>query len=184
MRRVKSVTIIVVAILQAFFVAATPGLSLAEAGTESTQKPLKKITIDADSMVADKAKNSVVFKGHVVAKEDFTLCAEELKIFYNDKNEVTDITATGKVAIFQQGKTARAERLVYDRNDGDMTLTGSPVLSQCGDEVRGETIKFNVDDETVFVEAGEGGRVRAVIMPEKDCGEEARIEEDLCRRAR
>lgn len=160
---------------------------------DAEKKRLKKpVTVDSDSLEADNAKGIVIFKGNVIAEEEFILCADTLSISYGDdkKKEIREIVATGGVKIFQAGKTATAGKAVYDRAAGKMVLTGKPRIKQCGDEVAGERITFNVDDETAFVEAGGSSRVRAVIAPDEACDKagkagEARVDkEDFCRRAR
>ncbi len=139
------------------------------------------ITVDSDTMEADNSKHMVVFRGNVVVKEDFTLCTEELTIYYNEKQEIRDIIALGNVRVYQESRVARAQEATYNFIDGTMVLTGSPNVSQCGDKVTGESITFNVKDGTALVESKGGGRVRAVIMPNKDCPKDKVIEKDICR---
>lgn len=152
--------------------------------------PKKPINVTSDRMEADKGANVVVFKGNVVVVEDFTLCSDELFVYYDDRQEVKDIVADGNVRIFQQDKTATAGKAVYDRKSRSIVLTEDPQVVQCTDTVRGDKITVFIDEDRAMVESGGGGRVRALIMPEKKCAEavkpagDATSEETRCKRPR
>jgi lipopolysaccharide export system protein LptA len=161
-----------------------------EAGAAGAAK--KTLTVISDKMEADNTARVVVFKGNVEAEEDFFLCSDELRISYGDKDEVSEIVALGNVRIFQEGKTATSEKAVYDHVERTLVLTGSPVVEQCADTVTGDRIVFYIDDDKALVEGSGGGRVRAVIMPDKKCPEGAALvpggkgngEETRCKRTR
>lgn len=140
------------------------------AGDEAPKKP---VTIVSDTMEASSGDRLVIFRGDVVAEEDFLLCSDELRIVYGEGNEVQDITATGRVRIFYEDRVAECGVAVYDRNERKLVLTEDPVVKQCGDMVRGDRITFYLDDERALVESGGQGRVRALIMPEGKCPETA-----------
>ena len=135
-------------------------------------------------MEVDNTAGRVVFRGDVEARETFILCSDELHVKYDEGEEISDITAIGNVRLLQDGKVARAGRATYEKADGAMVLTENPSISQCGNKVTGMKITFNVDSEIALIEGGEGGRVRALIMPEKECSGEDAIEEDFCKRTR
>ena len=120
-------------------------------------------------MQADKSRGFVVFRGNVVAIEDFTLCADELTVTYGKDNEINDMVAVGSVRIFQQEKVATAARAVYDRTSRKIVLTGQAEVVQCSDSVKGDKITVSLDDDNAMVQSDGGGRVRAVIMPQKNC---------------
>ncbi|MEE9613380.1 MAG: lipopolysaccharide transport periplasmic protein LptA [Thermodesulfobacteriota bacterium] len=151
------------------------------------------VVITSDTMEADTSGKVVVFRGDVAAKGDFVLCSDELTMHYSDKDEVREIVATGNVLIVSGNKTATATKAVYERAGRTVVLTGRPVVRQCADTVTGARITINLEDDSSVVESSKGGRVRAVIMPEKDCPEEAagaagtesdKSGEDICRGAR
>ncbi len=56
-------------------------------------------------------------------------------------------------------------------------LTGSAVVFECGDTVRGERIEVYLDEDRAVVDGRAGpegsGRVRAVIKPQKSCADGA-----------
>ncbi len=142
------------------------------------------VTVTSDTMEARSGEGTVVFRGNVVAVEDFTLCSDELHVVYGEGNDIKSIEASGNVRIFQDRKSSTSERAVYDRNERVIVLTGEPHLRQCSDSVRGEKITVYLDQENALVEGGNGGRVRAVIMPNgKDCPEKAAPEKPLSEEA-
>lgn len=158
----------------------------AEAGKTAGARE-KTITVTSDSMEADNTANTVVFRGNVAAREDFLICSDELYLNYGTGMDVDRLVAVGRVEIYHGGREATSERAEYIRGERTLILTGSPVVNQCADTVRGQRIIFYLDEDRAMVESGEGGRVRAVIVPDKKCPEaagKASGEEARCKRAR
>lgn len=131
----------------------------------------KPVTVTSDTMEAISNENLVIFRGNVVATEDFTLCSDELQIRYSESRDVKEIEASGNVRIFKDDKTSTSDRAVYDRAERKITLTGKPQVKQCTDTIKGDRITVFLDDDNAVVEGDKGGRVKAVIMPEKKCSE-------------
>lgn len=138
------------------------------------ETPKKPVTVTSDRMEADQNEKIVVFKGNVVAVEDFTLNSDVLFVYYDDNKEIRDIVAEGNVKIYQEDKTSTSDKATYNRKDRVIVLTGNPQVNQCEDIVKGDKITVYMDENKALVESGQGGRVRAVIMPEKkDCASSA-----------
>jgi lipopolysaccharide export system protein LptA len=137
-----------------------------ELGKGTAKKP---ISVTSDSMEVDTKANLVVFKGNVEAIESFTLCSDELYVRYDDSKQVSEIKAKGSVRIFQDGRTATSREAVFSNRERTIILTGEPQVKQCKDTVKGDKITIYVDQKNALVESGTGGRVKAVIMPDKDC---------------
>jgi len=162
-------------------------ISLAqESGASKASKdtPRKPVTVTSDTMEASTNENRVVFKGNVVAVEDFTLCSDELQIMYDNNKEVSQIEAAGSVRIFQGQKTSTSNKAVYDRKERIIVLTGDPLVRQCSDTIKGDRITVYLDKDNALVESGDGGRVKAVIMPDKNCPENKGTEEPVSEEAR
>ena len=166
----------------------------APAPKQGPQKQKQPVTIISDNMEADKAESVAVFKGNVVAVEDFTMCSNELYVYYGQDREITEITANGNVRIFQDDKTSTSNHAVYDRRQRILVLTENPVVKRCTDTVRGDKITVYVDEDKALVQSGNGERVKAVILSDKNCqGQGApktvtvrnvAIEEARCKRTR
>jgi lipopolysaccharide transport protein LptA len=188
--RVASLTVVVAAVFS--FISLTlvfPELALSEVKSEGA----KRVVVTSDTMESLRAEGVVIFRGSVVAEQDHLMCSDELRVFYNDMQQVKDIVATGDVRIVHEGKRARGDKVVYDKAADTFVITGNAAAVQCGDIVRGEKIIIHLDTNNVFVEGGTG-RVRAVITPQsktgsnekekKDCSEGTISEEFQCQRAR
>ena len=140
------------------------------AEVKETPPGKRTITVTSDAMEADSKGKVIVFRGNVAAEEDFLLCSEELRLFYGPEETVEKISASGDVRIFQEERTAESREALYDRSSRTIILTGEPVVKRCADTVRGDKITVYLDEDRALVESSEGGgRVRAVIMPEKKC---------------
>ncbi|HEY4707691.1 MAG TPA: lipopolysaccharide transport periplasmic protein LptA [Thermodesulfobacteriota bacterium] len=163
---------------------APASLSLAKEADISNDKPRRPVTVTSDSMEASANENRVVFKGNVVAVEDFTLCSDELQIMYDNNKEVSQIEAAGNVRIFQDQKTSTSSKAVYDRKERVIVLTGEPLVRQCSDTIKGDRITVYLDKDNALVESGGGGRVKAVIMPDKNCPEDKASERPVSEEAR
>lgn len=171
--------------------AASPAAAAPKQGPQKQKQP---VTIISDNMEADKAESVAVFKGNVVAVEDFTMCSNELQVHYGQDREITEITAKGNVRIFQDDKTSTSNHAVYNRKQRTIVLTENPVVKQCTDTVRGDKITVYVDEDKALVESGNGARVRAVILSDRNCQEQGAaktvtvrkiaIEEARCKRTR
>jgi lipopolysaccharide transport protein LptA len=165
--------------------AAVAVLSLIPGSLKAEEEPrMGPVTVTSNTMEVEQGGKVFIFKGDVVAKEDFTLCSDKLELFYGEGDELREIVATGNVGLIKDDKTAESDKAVYDRVKRNVVLTGSAQIGQCSDTVKGEKITVFLDAERTIVESTEGGRVKAVIMPEKDCKESIKSEEDLCRESR
>ncbi len=176
--------------LPALYVLSVPPVALGAEQAEVKAGAAKKpVTVTSDTMEAVTSENRVVFRGNVVAVEDFTLCSEELQISYGQDRDVSSIEAIGNVRIFKDDKAATSGRAVYDRKQRTLVLTGSPQVRQCTDMIKGDRITVYLDEDNAVVESESGGRVKAVIMPEKACeeaggGGNGESEEALCKGSR
>ncbi|MCK4739147.1 MAG: hypothetical protein KAT46_04285 [Deltaproteobacteria bacterium] len=137
-----------------------------DSASKSTLKPVR---ISSETLEADTSKNWIRFKGKVVIEGEYMLCTEDFFLSYGASKEIKEIVASGKVRIHQGSKRAKADKAVYDQEKRAIIITGKAVVSECLDRVSGEKITLYLDNDTVLVDGGEGGRVRVLIMPEKDC---------------
>ncbi len=144
--------------------------------SKGARKADRPVVVTSDSMEADRADNRVLFRGNVVAEEDFTLCGDEVLMSYGQDKDVREITASGNVRIFMADKSSTSGRAVYDRKARTIVLTESPSLVQCGNTMRGDNITYYIDEDRALDESGGDKRVRAVILPDK------KLEEPCVRR--
>lgn len=181
--------------LSALFFAAISTLSVTSAqaqlgGKRNSDQP---IDITSDSLEVVQEKHFAIFKGNVEAIQgDIRLRSDQLKVYYRDRNEqkpaqppargakpaaqqnndtgtgsITKIEATGRVFISSPEETAQGSSGVYDTETRTVVLTGDVVITRGQNIIRGTKAVMNLDSGRSDMEAGPGGRVRAMFVPEK-----------------
>jgi lipopolysaccharide export system protein LptA len=138
------------------------------------------IDIDSDRLEADQKKNTITYKGNVVAKqEDVTLYANTLVILYDpDTKKLKEIIATGNVKVVQLERRATGQKATFDQEKNKVILDGDAVVREGTNVIRGERIIFYVEEERSVVEPAKGGRVSTSITPPpKEEGDERKPKE-------
>jgi lipopolysaccharide export system protein LptA len=139
------------------------------------------IDITSDTVEADQKRNTVTFKGNVVAKqEDTTLYANTLTITYDpDTKKLKQIVAVGNVKVVQLDRRATGQKATFDQDKNKVVLDGEAVVREGTNVIRGERITFYVDEERSVVEGGKGSRVSTSITPPpKEEGEGKKSKEE------
>jgi lipopolysaccharide export system protein LptA len=119
--------------------------------------------------------NSVwVFRGNVkITMQGGLLTADEAQVDFI-KKLLSKAVAYGKPAEFEQkiektGKIAHghADSIDYDASKGVVRLSKNAWLSDGQNEVRGESLKYNVEAQSIVADAAEQGsqRVHIIITP-------------------
>jgi lipopolysaccharide export system protein LptA len=136
------------------------------------------IEIAADALEVQQDKRTATFNGNVNATQGtLVMRADRLVVTYTqggtpggDANAISKLDAVGKVFLSTPGETAQGNNATYDVPAGIITLTGSVVLTQGQNVLRGERAVLNLATGNSRVEgapagAGGDGRVRVVIDP-------------------
>ncbi len=160
-----------------------PGAALAQQPAEesafsglgsNSQDPIR---IDADRLDVFDRENRAVYAGNVVAVQgDTTIRCTELTIHFDraptgaaegggEGDSISRIDCAGPVTILSQDQIATGDRAVYDRQNGQMVMTGNVALSQGPNVTRGERLVYDIDRGVANVEAGESQRVRGLFIP-------------------
>jgi lipopolysaccharide transport protein LptA len=115
-------------------------------------------TIDSDSLNFDYNKNIAHFEGHVVAIDpQLKITCDKMIVYFTEKRkQVQRVEVFGNVHLFNEGKEGTAEKGVFTRDTGLITLTGdTPSLT---DEKRnrvksrGEGIVYNIISKQLHVD--------------------------------
>ncbi len=162
-----------------FFVACCMlGFSLL--GHAETKDRLQAMTIDADRVSVDELKKTSLFTGHVVMTQGTLVVKADKVSFRQTESGEFFVTATGKPINFRQKQDnspdyveAYAEQLEFDSKADQLHLMRQAVLRHGKDEVRGESITYNMQTQQYEVTGGKsasdvnaaGNRVRLVIQP-------------------
>jgi lipopolysaccharide export system protein LptA len=144
------------------------------------------INIEADRMISQEEKNSVVFIGNVDASQGkVNIRTDEMTIYYqpndpkkpkNQSRQVKKMICIGKVKITQEDWLGTGDRMDYFADARKVILHGNAKTWQGKNMVSGKTITYYLDEKRSEVESpdtvlGKGkkqGRVKATIIPSSD----------------
>lgn len=127
------------------------------------------INITSDTMVVERNKGIVTFKGNVVARrDDLVIKADELRVFYGENREIERIEALGKVRIDRGETTAFGEKAEFFNREERLVLTGNPRVVEGSNSVEGERITLYMREGRSVVEGGKKRRVKAVFVPREE----------------
>ena len=150
--------------------------------SESAARPLTKqtpIVVTADWMEADRRKNTIVYKGQVVAvQNDMTMRGDKLTAVFDpaSKQMKEAITEGKSVQIIQGDKIATGTKAVFNGAAQTVTMTGNPMIRQGNSEVSGERIIFFMAEDRAIAEGGVNQRVKATIFTD-EMGKQPKSEE-------
>lgn len=132
------------------------------------------IYITADWMEVDQGKNTIVYKGRVVAVQaDMTMRGDVLTAFYDpEMKQMKQIVLDGKVNATQGTRIATGDRAIFDDKAKTVTLTGNPVMRQGNNQVSGAKVVYYIEQDRALVEGDGKVRVSATIFPEELKGQE------------
>jgi LPS export ABC transporter protein LptC/lipopolysaccharide transport protein LptA len=124
------------------------------------QSNLQAIRATSDKLDYDDARGSARYTGHVRAqKQDMIVETPDMTVSFRDKN-VTEIVASGGVAVTRADQRGTGERAVYDAATDVVTLTGknAQVRDKEHGLVQGPTLTMKNKGASVSVESGNGER--------------------------
>jgi len=144
--------------------------------------PSLPLHIEAERLEADHGDEVIRFEGKVVAtQDDAVLKCDVLLVYYHSAaqgpaddqaaalapagGEVKRLIALGRVELAQGERRATCERAEYDHHERTITLSGSPVVAQGADSLRGDRILIHVREQRVKILGGKSGRVSVTINP-------------------
>ena len=147
------------------------------------------ISIDADRLDVYDKEGRAVFTGNVVAVQGETnMRCSEMNVFYESKRDkkgepapaggssgspgglaqdsaIKKILCKGPVVIKTKTQTATGDRAEFDRVINKVFLIGNATLSDGPNVTRGERVAYDLNTQVANIE---GGRVRALIVPNSD----------------
>ena len=159
------------------------GSLLLSGATLAADKASAPIHIEADRMISQEQKNSIIFLGNVDARQgDLTIRSDEMTVYYTpnkkkDKkkgrgsaSEVKKLVCKKNVEITQGDWLGTGNRMDYFAKDRKVILSGNAKAWQGPNMVSGKTITYYLDEKRSIVEQDKkkSGRVTAVIHPESD----------------
>lgn len=135
------------------------------------------INIEADRMVSQEDKNTVIFTGNVEASQGaITIRTDEMTVLYaqdtagsdasKQNNKVKKLVCVGNVEVQQEDWLGTGARMDYFADERKIILSGDAKAWQGKNMVSGKTIVYYLDEKRSEVEQDRsaGGRVRAIIQ--------------------
>ena len=144
-------------------------------GLESL-RPTGPVTIEADQAEWEKG-GAMVYSGNVrLLSGELVLQGERLQLRQFEDGEFEAQVEGGPALLDhaglapEQGQarqpvSARARALTFDTRIDIVQLTGDALLTRGSDQIRGQSIRYDVSNRRIRAQGGEGGQVRIVIQP-------------------
>ena len=140
------------------------------------------IRIEADRMISQEQKNSVLFVGNVDARQDdIVIRADEMTVFYTPQDQknakdkkgstqITKLVCKGNVEITRGDWVGTGKQMNYFAPERKVVLTGDAKAWQGQNFVTGETITYFLDEgrSTVTQNPKAKKRIKAVLYPGKN----------------
>lgn len=144
------------------------GTKTKSSGTAFQASKKEPIFITSDRMEVDRKKNTISYRGNVVAiQADMTMRSEALTAYYDpDMKQLREVVAEGKVHVAQGDRVGTGMKAVFNGKEQTITLTGDPVVREGNNQVSGSRITFFIEQDRAIVEGG-SQRVKATIFPEE-----------------
>lgn len=157
----RGASLLIIGLTVAFFSFFLSGESLAKEVATSGTGPIK---ITSDRLIATKKEGLVTFKGSVVARhKDGTIISDSLKVYYDGKDAVEKIVASGNVKINQQDRVGVCKTAIFYPDDQKIVMSGDPRVWKDGDVVTGQVITIFGGSDRMDVEGAS-----IVISPKED----------------
>lgn len=124
--------------------------------------PSAPVEITADSLTVDQESGTAVFSGNVVIGQgDLRLSAGHVRVVYAEATgDIAQLIASGGVTFVTSTEAAEAANADYNLTTGELTLTGSVLLTQGASALSAERMVVNLTDGTARMD----GRVRTVFQ--------------------
>ena len=154
-------------ILAANYTYAAAAANTTSVKAEATQSKTK-IHITSNSLIVNNKKKFAIFTGKVIAiKGNLKIFSQNLKVFYNGKNKIKTLLATGNVHIIKGTDNITGQKAVFNNIDKIVTITGHPVAWSGKNRITGKIIEMNLKTGVSHILSGPGKRVNAVIYSKK-----------------
>jgi lipopolysaccharide export system protein LptA len=137
------------------------------------------VYIDSDSQKLDMKSNQVTFEGDVkLVQGSIEVNAEKIVVVRDaETGTITSIQSFGEPTTFRQetddGKELRGQalELLYSMSNNQLTMTKQAQLMQDDSLIKGDTIRYQIDTETMIADGGNGTRVSTVLQPQVQKGQ-------------
>jgi lipopolysaccharide export system protein LptA len=128
-------------------------LVVTKAHTRVKEPKDQRVSIDADLLTLEGARNEATWTGHVRAiKKKTVLIAPELTATYDEAGEINRVKARGGVEVTEDDRWARGQFADYDVPKGMLVVTGKPQARDGKTRMKGTKVTFFSGSEFLEVE--------------------------------
>ncbi|MGC8869189.1 MAG: lipopolysaccharide transport periplasmic protein LptA [Sulfurihydrogenibium sp.] len=143
------------------------GIAYAQQNQKTNKEP---IVINADKLEYNNKERLAIYSGNVdVKKGNFNLKADVVKIYLDDKGDVSKIYAIGNVYFQKENKWGKSKEGEYYKDKNLIILKGNAEVHQDDNVVEGDEIQYYLDEERAIA-ISKSNRVRSVIFPKEKEG--------------
>lgn len=142
------------------------------------------IKIQADSAIHEEKKGLTVYTGQVILEQgSIKVEADKITVFRDKNGEITQLSADGKPAKFQQKPDidqdivyASANSVTYTISDGKIVFVGNTRINQGQAQLKSDTITY-LSNQQIFkaqknTSSDKSQRVEMIIPPKKKITED------------
>lgn len=123
------------------------------------------IVITADKLEYSNKEKIAVYIGNVeVKKGNITINADNMKIYLDNKGDVSKIIATGNVFFKQENKWGKSKEAEYYKDKNLIILRKEAEVHQDKNVVEGDEIYYYIDEEKAIANS-QNKRVRSILFP-------------------
>lgn len=141
--------------------------SVSFAQINKTENKKEPVVINADKLEYYNKEKVAVYSGNVdVKKGNFNLKADTVKIYLDEKGDVSRIYAVGNVYFQQENKWGKSKEAEYYKDKNLIILKNNAEVHQGKNVVEGDEIYYYIDEEKA-VATSKGSRVRSVLFPKE-----------------
>lgn len=142
------------------------------AGKDDFKQP---VLVDSDRQQMDLKSNTTVFDRNVtVVQGTLSITADKLLAKQQDQKGKEIYIATGNPAIYKQtlddGKpiVAQANEIKYEVETKMLVLRGNALLKQNNSQVAGETIRYDLINQTLEAERSDKQQVKSIFSSDEE----------------
>jgi lipopolysaccharide export system protein LptA len=156
------------------------GIALIAGAAEQNTAP---ITVEADRLELDQQKGTSVYEGNVSMRQQSLLLKAERLELHSKEGRLLKAVADGSPVHLERREPqtdvltrAEASHMEYSFDTGLLEMTGNAHLWRGGDEFSGKQLTYDTSNQVVRAfgdqEQSGDGRVRVILQPEKESGNE------------
>jgi len=146
-------------------------LVLANISFGQENKKSEPVIINADKLEYNNKERVAIYTGNVdVKKGNMQLKADIVKIFLDEKSDVSRILAIGNVWFQKEDKWGKAKEGEYIKSQDIIILRGDAELHQADNVVEGDEIRYIISEEKSFVDK-KTKRVRTIFFSKEKTDE-------------